>query len=228
MPSGRIVSQAEMATFRFLADQEEVVVLVDHSDNDGYSSNPLSPDYMPTRGYRVLEHMLPENNNVHELFEGMYQDKAFDRLPILADALEEVGVTGNLLDFCRYGTIITGALTGWQLYQQLFIHRKKRLIIWEEANLNKCKNINYMLRKFTCGGITPTNVMEWDTCATYFASNLVNPVPPPGSKKKFPSRFLSESKILAVHYDAANPGRIYNNRITGWLRSIVPIECLQA
>jgi hypothetical protein len=39
---------------------------------------------------------------VKQLAEGIYRERAFDRLPILADALEEVGCTSNdVLNHCR-------------------------------------------------------------------------------------------------------------------------------
>ena len=41
---------------------------------------------------------------VASLARGIYEDRTFDRLPILADALEEAGCTsGELLDHCRCG-----------------------------------------------------------------------------------------------------------------------------
>jgi hypothetical protein len=41
---------------------------------------------------------------VRKMAEAIYDDRAFDRLPILADALEEAGCTDrDILDHCRWG-----------------------------------------------------------------------------------------------------------------------------
>ena len=43
-----------------------------------------------------------EGGTVRKLAEGVYQDQGFDRLPVLADALEEAGcAVRTLLDHCR-------------------------------------------------------------------------------------------------------------------------------
>jgi hypothetical protein len=51
----------------------------------------------------VSPHYLTWNEGIiPKLARGIYEDRAFDRLPILADALEEAGCTGRrLLDHCR-------------------------------------------------------------------------------------------------------------------------------
>jgi hypothetical protein len=42
------------------------------------------------------------NNTVIALAEAIYDERAFDRLPILADALEEAGCTNaDILNHCR-------------------------------------------------------------------------------------------------------------------------------
>jgi hypothetical protein len=58
---------------------------------------------------------------VKQLAESIYQERAFDRLPILADALEEVGCTdAAILEHCRgpgphvRGCWVVDLLTGRQ------------------------------------------------------------------------------------------------------------------
>jgi hypothetical protein len=44
--------------------------------------------------------------NVIDLARGIYGDRAFERMPILADALEEAGCTnGTILVHCRSGQL---------------------------------------------------------------------------------------------------------------------------
>jgi hypothetical protein len=38
---------------------------------------------------------------VCKLAQGIYEDRAFDRLPVLADALEDAGCTAAILDHLR-------------------------------------------------------------------------------------------------------------------------------
>jgi len=45
-----------------------------------------------------------EGGTVRKLAEGVYQDQGFDRLPVLADALEEAGCADEqVLAHCRAG-----------------------------------------------------------------------------------------------------------------------------
>jgi len=54
-------------------------------------------EYRPTQAVLAYDSCL-----ALRLAQGIYEDRAFDRLPILADALEEAGcVDQNLLDHCR-------------------------------------------------------------------------------------------------------------------------------
>jgi hypothetical protein len=52
----------------------------------------------------ALDHscLIWNGGTVPKLAQGIYEDRAFDRLPILADALEEAGCTNaDILDHCR-------------------------------------------------------------------------------------------------------------------------------
>jgi hypothetical protein len=56
-----------------------------------FQSITVSPDWLAWNG-----------GTVHTIAEGIYQERAFDRMPILADALEEAGCTeASILGHCR-------------------------------------------------------------------------------------------------------------------------------
>jgi hypothetical protein len=59
----------------------------------------------PFRLPRVARKCLAWNGGVvRQLAQGIYENRAFYRMPILADALEEAGCKeANILDHCRSG-----------------------------------------------------------------------------------------------------------------------------
>jgi uncharacterized protein YjbI with pentapeptide repeats len=59
--------------------------------------NPFQPAFVVDPGW-----LLWKDGTVHKLAQSIYEERAFDRMPILADALEEAGCTDwAVLDHCR-------------------------------------------------------------------------------------------------------------------------------
>jgi hypothetical protein len=83
---------AARAAARETGVASQVAILRDLFGNPFRPSPRLTPDLLAWN-----------DGTVRRLAEGIYEDRAFDRLPILADALEEAGCTDQaILDHCRH------------------------------------------------------------------------------------------------------------------------------
>jgi hypothetical protein len=87
------------------AGQPDVHEWEDHTwDNESYAQGALLRDVVNPFHAPALEAALLrwQDGTIPGLAQAIYDERAFDRLPILADALEEAGCTDRvLLDHCR-------------------------------------------------------------------------------------------------------------------------------
>lgn len=161
------------------------------------SCRGLDTHFVP-QGYNALLDLISSNVSVHELFVSMYRDKAFDRLPIIADVLEEMGGNdADLLFFCRNGAIISGRLSGWQLQQRLYRFRDKKVILWEDASINYSPQTSRQIIRTTLSRFNVTHKKK------VFKHNFVP------TDKRNPPDFTTEAKLIVLW---TSIGVLYENR----------------